>query len=59
LAPESDEELKVGKHAEEDSPLWVRVGGLRNAIYSNSQIIAMTLIVLSSWFAPSVTGWTA
>jgi hypothetical protein len=55
---ESDEEQKVGRHAEEDSPLWARVGGVRTAIYSNSLMIAMALIFLGSWFAQSVTGWT-
>jgi hypothetical protein len=56
---ESDEEQKVGRHADEDSPLWAKVGGVRTAIYSNSVIIAMTLVFLGSWFAQSVTGWTA
>jgi hypothetical protein len=55
---ESDKEQKVGKHADEDSPLWARVGGLRTTIYSNSLIIAMALIFFGSWFAQSVTGWT-
>jgi hypothetical protein len=55
---ESDEEQKVGRHADEDSPLWAKVGGVRTAIYSNSVIIAMTLVFLGSWFAQSVTGWT-
>lgn len=56
---ESDEEQKVGRHADERSPLWARTGGVRTAIYSNSLIIAMALIFFSSWFAQSVTGWTA
>jgi len=56
---ESDKDQKVGRYAEEDSPKWARVGGLRTAIYSNSLIIAMTLIFFGSWFAQSVTGWTA
>jgi hypothetical protein len=55
---ESDEEQKVGRHADESSPRWARVGGIRTAIYSNSVIIAMTLVFLGSWFAQSVTGWT-
>jgi hypothetical protein len=55
---ESDEEQKVRPHAEEDSPRWARVGGLRTTLYSNSLIIAMTLVFLGSWFGQSVTGWT-
>jgi hypothetical protein len=55
---ESDAEQKVGRHAEQDSPRWARVGGLRTAIYSNSLIIAMALVFAGSWFAHSVTGWT-
>ena len=55
---ESDEEQKVGGWAREDSPRWAKVGGVRTAIYSNSLIIAMTMVFLGSWFAQSVTGWT-
>ncbi|HET7574858.1 MAG TPA: DUF6766 family protein [Solirubrobacterales bacterium] len=55
---ESDEDQKVGRYAEEGSPLWARVGGVRTAIYSNSLIIAMAIVFFASWFAQSVTGWT-
>jgi hypothetical protein len=55
---ESDKEQKVGRYADEDSPLWARTGGVRTAIYSNSLIIAMGMIFFASWFAQSVTGWT-
>jgi len=55
---ESDEEQRVGRHAREDSPRWARVGDLRTTIYSNSLIIAMTVLFLGSWFAQSVTGMT-
>jgi hypothetical protein len=55
---ESDKEQKVGRWAREDSPRWAKVGGIRTAIYSNSLIIAMTLIFFGCWFAQSVTGWT-
>jgi len=53
---ESDEQQRVGRHAEERSPLWARVGGWRTTIYSNSLVIAMTLIFLGAWFAQSLTG---
>ena len=55
---ESDKEQKVGRWADEDSPRWAKVGGIRTAIYSNSLIIAMALVFFGSWFAQSVTGWT-
>ena len=55
---ESDKDQKVGEHAEQDSPGWARVGGIRTALYSNSLLIAMAVIFLGSWFAQSVTGWT-
>jgi hypothetical protein len=55
---ESDKEQKVGRWADEDSPRWAKVGGIRTAIYSNSLIIAMAIVFLGSWFAQSVTGWT-
>lgn len=55
---ESDKEQKVGRWAREDSPRWAKVGGIRTTIYSNSLIIAMTLIFFGCWFAQSVTGWT-
>jgi hypothetical protein len=55
---ESEEEQKIGRHAEEGSPHWARVGGLRTAIYSNSLLIVMGVIWIGSWFAQSVTGWS-
>ena len=55
---ESDEEQKLGEHAEPDSPRWAKAGGLRTAIYSNSLLIVMGLAFLGSWFAQSVTGWS-
>ena len=55
---ESDREQRIGRHAQSESPLWARTGGLRTAIYSNSLLIAMGAIFVASWFAQSVTGWT-
>ncbi len=55
---ESDSDQLVGQHAKPDSPRWARAGGWRTAIYSNSLLIAMTLIFLGSWFGQSVTGWS-
>jgi hypothetical protein len=55
---ESDKEQKIGRWADEDSPRWAKLGDIRTTIYSNSLIIAMSLVFLGSWFAQSVTGWT-
>jgi hypothetical protein len=55
---ESDEDQKVGEHADPDSPLWARVGGWRTFVYSNSLVLVMGLIWVGSWFAQSVSGWT-
>lgn len=53
---ESDEDQKVGEHADARSPRWARVGGLRTAIYSNSLLIVMTTVWLGSWLAQSIAG---
>ncbi|MCU1675864.1 MAG: hypothetical protein JWM93_622 [Frankiales bacterium] len=54
---ETDEEQKVGRHADANSPLWARAGGLRTAVYSNSLLIVMTFFWLFSWLVQSVDGW--
>ncbi len=53
---ESDDKQKLGEHLQPDSPKWARAGGLRTLVYSNSLVLAMTVIWLSSWFAQLVTG---
>ena len=53
---ESDEEQKVGEHAQPDSPGWAKVEGIRRTIYENSLVIVMGTIWLATWFAQSVTG---
>jgi hypothetical protein len=55
----SDQKHQVGGYAQPDSPKWAKVGGFRTAIYSNSLLIVMAIIFVGSWFAQSVTGWTA
>jgi hypothetical protein len=57
--PESDEEQKIGRYADKESPQWARVGGLRTAVYSNSLGLVMGGIFLLSWFAQSVAGRAA
>ena len=55
---ESDQEQKLGEHADRNSPRWAKVGGVRTFLYSNSLLLVMGAIFLGSWFAHSVTGWT-
>jgi hypothetical protein len=55
---ESDEDQRLGPHAQVDSPRWSRVGGIRTAIYRNSLLIAMGLIFVASWAGHAVTGWS-
>jgi hypothetical protein len=55
---ESDEEQKVGEHADARSPRWARVTGLRRTIYENSLLLVMGAIWLATWFAQSITGVT-
>ena len=56
---ESDEDQLIGEHASAESPKWARVGGLKTRLLSNSLLIVMGVIFLGSWFAQSVTGWSA
>jgi hypothetical protein len=53
---ETDEQQRLGEHADADSPRWARIGGLRTAIYSNSLVLVMTSIWIASWLAQSITG---
>jgi len=56
---ESDKEQKIGPHADESSPRWARVGGIRTWIYSNSLLLVMGAIWFLSWFGQSITGRVA
>jgi hypothetical protein len=56
---ESDQKQRIGGHGQSDSPEWAKAGGFKTAIYSNSLLIVMSIIFFGSWFAQSVTGWTA
>ena len=53
---ESDEDQKIGEHADPDSPEWAKAGGLRTFVYSNSLLAVMAAIWVLSWFAQAVTG---
>jgi hypothetical protein len=56
---QTDEDQRVGEHATADSPKWARARGLRRWVYSNSLLLVMGTIWIGTWFAQSVTGWTA
>jgi hypothetical protein len=56
---ETHEQQKIGEHVTQDSPKWARARGLKLLIYSNSLLIVMGSIWVGTWFAQSVTGWTA
>jgi hypothetical protein len=56
---ESDKDQKVGQFAEEDSPTWAKVGGVRRRLYSNSLGLVMGLIFLGSWLTQSIAGVAA
>jgi hypothetical protein len=55
---ESDEDQKVGEHAEPGSPRWARIGGVRRKLYENSLVIVMAMIWLGTWLSQSLTGVT-
>jgi len=56
---ESDEDQKVGRYADEESPAWARAGGVRTKVYSWSLTLVMGLIFLVCWFVQSIGGWAA
>jgi hypothetical protein len=56
---ETDEEQKVGRHADGDSPAWARAGGWRAAVFSRSLGMLMGALFLLTWAASSVAGWAA
>ena len=53
---ESDQQQRVGPYAQQNSPRWAKVGGIRRAIYENSLVLVMGGIWLGTWFAQSVAG---
>jgi len=54
---ESDRDQKVGSYADERSPRWAAVGGLRTAVFSWSLTLVMASIFVASWLVQSVAGW--
>jgi hypothetical protein len=57
--PESDKEQKIGRHADDDSPAWARVGGWRTAVFARSLGLLMGALFLLTWAASSIAGWAA
>jgi hypothetical protein len=56
---ESDEDQKVGRYADAESPAWARSGGWRTRVYSSSLAWVMGSIFLASWTIQSIAGWAA
>jgi hypothetical protein len=56
---ESDREQKVGPYADENSPTWARVGGIRQRLFANSLGLVMGLIFLACWLSQSIAGVAA
>jgi hypothetical protein len=57
--PESDQEQKIGRHADDDSPAWARTGGWRTAVFARSLGLLMGVLFLLTWAASSIAGWAA
>ncbi len=56
---QSEREQDLGDYARPDSPgLAKSHGGFARALYSNSLLLVMGAIWLTSWFAQSVSGWS-
>jgi len=55
---EGDKQERVGRFADDDSPLWARIGGARRTLYENSLALMMFALFVATWFAQSVTSWT-
>ncbi len=59
IGRESDEDQKVGRFADADSPAWARAEGWRRSLYSHSLGLTMGLVFLGSWGAQLVAGRAA
>jgi hypothetical protein len=54
---ESPKQQKLGRYADDESPAWAKVGGIRMTVFSWSLSLLMAAIFLVSWFVQSVGGW--
>jgi hypothetical protein len=59
IGTESDEDQKVGRHADADSPRWAKVGGWRTGLFSTSLCLVMGGLFLLSWLTQSIAGTSA
>jgi hypothetical protein len=53
---ESDQAQRVGPYAQQNSPRWAKVGGIRRKLYENSLVLVMGSFWIGTWIAQSVTG---
>ena len=53
---ESDQAQKVGPHAQQNSPRFAKVAGIRRTLYENSLVLVMGTFWLGTWLAQSITG---
>jgi hypothetical protein len=53
---ESDQAQRVGPYAQQNSPRWAKVGGIRRKLYENSLVLVMGSFWIGTWLAQSVTG---
>jgi hypothetical protein len=53
---ESDQAQKVGPHAQQNSPRWAKLGGIRRTLYENSLALVMGTFWIGTWVAQSLTG---
>jgi hypothetical protein len=53
---ESDQAQRVGPYAQQNSPRWAKVGGIRRKLYENSLVLVMGCFWIGTWLAQSVTG---
>jgi len=59
IGTQSDEQQKIGPHAEPTSPAWAKAGGWRAAVYGRSLGAVMALFFIGSWLAQSIAGRAA
>jgi hypothetical protein len=59
VGPQSDQEQKIGRFADDKSPRWARAGGLRAALYGRSLAAIMSFFFFASLLAQGVAGRAA
>jgi len=59
VGKQSEQDQKIGRYADENSPKWARAGGWRTALYGRSLGALMTFFFLGSMTAQAVAGRAA